>query len=203
MTTKQIVATVAVIVAVVAIYYAYQYPQFQSGVGGTSAVGTTFNSAKVAAISFAPAAPGATTTSILNGDANDRYVLSNFVACNNATSSFTAVTGTGLANLIFQAATTSTNAPVLVTNTNLVMNDIVATGTVAAGAASNFGGIVLAASSSVASTTAATGVNGFTQNANAGINAFKFVWSSGSYLTFVSNATNTAACTVGVYYLAS
>lgn len=169
----------------------------------SSPAGSTFNNAKIAAINLSPT-NNATTTSIYNSDTSNRYVLSNFANCSGATTTYTAVTGAGLPSYGWkiQAATTSTSAPVVVSNTNFVMNDVIATGTVASGVASDFGGIALVASSSIATTTiAGIGLSGYLNNAAAA--AFQFVWPAGTYLTFISNATSTASCTVGVYYLGS
>jgi hypothetical protein len=79
-----------------------------------------------------------------------------------------------IANLLIQAATTSAATPTLVTNTNLAANLSVSTTTTF---------------SSQSSTTIGAGV---LSN-----------WAAGSYMTFFSNATNTAACTVGVSYIPS
>ncbi len=189
-----------VVVLVVAIGGGYFFPKLENqeqqdqAVG--SPVGTTFANAKVAAINLFPT-NGATSTSVLNSDASDRFVIDNFVACTGATTTYAAVTGSALTSLgwIIKAATTSTLAPAVIGNTNLVMNDAIATGTVAAGVASDYGGVVLVASTSIASSSPL--VN------NAGAAAQMFRWAAGSYLTFWSNATNTANCTVGVHYLAS
>ncbi len=192
--TKNIIYVLGAIVIAGAILGAYLFPVAQTPVAiGTSPTGTTFSSQKIAAIAFVPSAAGATTTSILNTDANDRYVTSNFVNCTNATTSYTAITGGGLANLIIKAATTSTNAPAVVGNTNLAMNDTVATGTSAAGGAAF--PVVMVSSTSLPASPAVTN--------NVGAGAFAFLWASGSYLSFWANATNTAACIVGVQYSAS
>lgn len=195
---KAVLAALIAAVMAVGVYGGYKYlltPPLQVS-AGTAAAGSTFNTAKTAAIAMV-FTNGATSTSILNTDASDRFVISNFIACSSATSTYTAVTGAGLANWIIKAATTSTNAPAVISNTNLVMNDTVATGTVGAGVASDYGGIALVASSSIA-TTSPTGWIG-----NAAGSANQFRWATGTYLTYWSNATNTAACTVGVYYLPS
>lgn len=145
-----------------------------------SPAGATFSTAKVAAISWT-LATGATSTSVLNTDSSDRYVTTLNLGCQNVGNSFTPLTGAGLASLQVRAATTSTNAPAVISNTALV------------------GGAPLTVSTSsaqilIASSTA-SGPNG-TQN-------LSFVWTAGSYMTFWSNATNTAQCVVGVNYLQS
>lgn len=136
----------------------------------TNAVGTTGNTAKRFSVIFSLTSQSSTSTSILNTDGTDRIILSTFHTCNTLGSSFTPVTGSGLANLIIQAATTSTAAPTLLGNSNLVMNSIVATTTP---------GFELVSTSSTASS------------------EISRVWASGSYLTFNTNATNTATCEVG------
>lgn len=153
--------------------FGLSYPH-QSAVVG-SPVGATFNNAKFAGIVFAPATGSATTTSILNTDGSDRKIEDFTVDCSGVGTSLTAYTGTGLSGLSFTAATTSTASPVTVSNTNsLVMP--VATAT----------------------------VDVFNQTGTAtSTPALSRVWASGSYMTFVSNATNTAVCTVGVDYLGS
>lgn len=148
-----------------------------------SSVGSTFNTAKFAGIDWT-LTNGATSTSVLNSDASDRYVTSFEVGCQSVGTSLTAVTGAGLISLQISAATTSTSAPAVVSNTNLVG-----------------GGVMVIATSTPqfveASSTASTAVP------NTGRSTIANVWSAGSYMTFWSNATNTAACVVGVRYLAS
>ncbi len=165
-------------------------------IAGASPTGTTFNSAKVAAISWTPSTAAATSTSILNTDANDRYVIDNVIACGQATTSYTAITGGGLANLIFKAATTSTANPAVISNTNLIMSDTIATSSgIAPGATGGFPVILVASSSVPAASPILT--------SNVGVAGFWFDWPAGSYLTFWANATSTTACTVGVHYIAS
>lgn len=140
-----------------------------------SAVGTTFVTAKVAQINFSPATGTATSTSVYNSDDSDRIVTDAFVSCNTLGTSYTAYTGTGLASLQFFAATTSASAPAIVTNPNFAMNVVVAT---------------------------STPTDAFTATST-----YTFVpgrrWKTATYMTFFSNATNTAACTVGVHYVGS
>lgn len=145
-----------------------------------SPVGTTFNTAKIAAINWT-LGTGATTTSILNTDASDRYILSLEMGCQSVGTSQTPLTGAGLLALTVKAATTSTAAPAVISNTNIVGNS----------------GFTLGTSSAqfVISSSTAAGPGGFSGVAN--------VWLAGSYMTFWSNATNTAACVTGVRYLAS
>lgn len=175
------------VIAIIAIIGSYFYPKsvtttVEKTIVG-SAVGTTFNTAKVAQINFSPATAAATSTSILNSDDSARWVTDSFSYCSGVGTSKVAYSGGGLANLIFQAATTSTSNPNTVTNTNAVMNITIST-TTTGGFSSN--------ATTTATTTGAYGLYPGYQ-----------YWSSGSYMTFWSNATNTAACTVGVKYVPS
>lgn len=139
---------------------------------------TKFSSAKIAETGFAPADGSATSTSILNTDSTDRVVTGAFYYCNDLGTSKTAYTGTGLANLIFSIATTSTANTAIVSNSNYLLRSNVAT--TSAGA-----------SVYVSSTTTP-----FPDDSGR-------LWASGSYITVFSNATNTADCVAGVTYLAS
>lgn len=142
---------------------------------GNSPTGTKFATQRVSAVTWSLASSAATTTSLYNEDRNDRVIESTFVACDTVGTSRTAYTGAGLAALTIKSATTSANAPAIVTNTNLTTNfTAVATATV-----NMF---------DTTSTDPVLGDNGR-------------VWPSGSYLSFFSNATNTASCTVGVKYV--
>ncbi len=151
-----------------------------------SPAGTTFSNAKFAGVAINLASPGAngTSTSVLNTDAGDRYINTIKVGCEGVGTSRTAYSGTGLDVLTLRIATSSTSAPAANNNANPVG-----------------GGPLTVATSSTyfmeASTTASTAVP------NVGTSAISNIWATGSYLTFTANATNTAACTVGVDYFAS
>lgn len=136
---------------------------------------TTFNSAKLAEIGFSPATGSATSTSILNTDSTDRIVVDAFAYCDTVGTSRTAYSGGGLAALLFTAATSSTAAPVTNSNANYTMYNIVSTST----------------------------ANFFVSSTTIGVASYGRVWAPGTYMSFFSNATNTAACVVGVSYLAS
>lgn len=170
-TSIKIVLGVLILAALIGGYY---FPKTDMFAIGTSPTGSTFSNQKLAATVFAPSAVPATTTSIFNGDSNDRYVTSAFSYCGTVGTSLTPGSGTGLASLLFKAATTSTAAPTLVTNTNLTLSVTVSTSSPdSANATSTYG------------------------------TAFWQRWAAGSYMTFFSNATNTAVCTVGVNYVPS
>lgn len=149
-------------------------------VAATSPQGATFTTEKTAGIAIQLANPGAnaTTSSILNTDANDRYVSSFHFGCENIGTSKTAYTGAGLANLQGSIGTTSTSVPITPVFTfPVALNFNLGTGT------SN----LLVSSSTLATATSSNAM----------------VWPAGSYMTFQFNATNTAACTVGVDYFGS
>lgn len=169
-------------IAVVAIIGAYFYPKFPAILSGSTA-GSTFGSAKFAGIAVNLAAPGAnaTSSSLYNNDSGDRYISSIKAGCEGVGSSNTAYSGAGLAALTLSVATSSTAAPA--TNGNAIK---VGGGTVTLGTSTPF----------FAVSTSTIGTSG-------GIPAFYFVWNTGTYLTFTTNATNTALCTFGVDYFAS
>lgn len=178
MKTKIITAVVGIVIGLVAGFFLFDSENVLSLVSTSNS--TTFSSAKIAEVGFSPATGSATSTSILNTDSNDRIVTGSFFYCNNLGTSYTAYTGAGLTSLgvLFKAATTSTAAPATVSNVNLVLSATVAT--------TSAGSSVY-----VASTTTPFP------------NDVGRLWASGSYMTFFSNATNTATCVVGVQYLAS
>lgn len=153
---------------------------------GSSPAGTTFNTAKIAEIAVSPSAPGAnaTSSSILNTDANDRLILSEEIGCQGVGQSKAAYSGAGLAALTLSVATSSTASPAANANTNVVGSSAATIGT----STPNF---VMASS---------TASNGATSPGSALVSN---IWAAGSYLTLTFNATNTASCVVGVRYLAS
>lgn len=144
-----------------------------------SAAGTTFNSAKVAQVNMSPSTASATTTSLQNTDGSDRWVTDSFVNCTGDSTSKTFLTGTGLAALTLKTATTSVANLGLQGSTAYATNITVSTST-------NF--------TYNASTTPSVAI---------GTGAVAYLWKAGSYLTFLFNATSSAACTVGVHYLGS
>ncbi len=155
---------------------AYFYPSFSANqTASGSATGSTFTNAKAAAVVFAPADATATTTFMYNSDANDRYVTGINAACTGVGTSFTQISGAGLAALQFRAATSSTNTAVVIANTNNAAVVPVATSTP----------IMQVASSTIPT------------------NAYMQVWGAGTYMAITSNATNTAVCTVSLPYLPS
>lgn len=176
--TKSVFAVLGAVVIGLAIVGGYFYPKF-AAVGGSSA-GTTFNTAKFAGAvaSLASAGANGTTTSILNTDAFDRIVLDVEAGCEGVGSSKTAYTGTGLANLFVTVGTTSTAAPAAFPSGFNVV-----------------GGVNYNISTSTPNTLLAS--------STAGVSTTSIIWSAGSYLTYFTNATNTAACTFGSRYMGS
>lgn len=181
-TTEKIVLVVVGIIALAGLYY-----PIANNVAGTSTTGSTFSTAKFAAIAVNLASPGAngTTSSVLNTDANDRYVSSIKVGCEGVGTSLTAYTGAGLASLTLFAATSSTATPANnAFNTNKLGGGNLTIGT--------------------STTTFVEGSSTTQAGGTAGNNAAAYsVWPSGTYMVFTTNATNTALCTFGVDYFAS
>lgn len=139
---------------------------------GASPVGTQAGTAKLATINWSLATNAATTTSIFNNDRQDRIIQGSFIACTLVGTSKTPLTGTGLAALTVSSATSSTANPSTLTNANKVMN--------ATTVATSSPWVLATASAPSGST---------------------LVWPTQTYLSFASNATNTAQCVVGVNYL--
>lgn len=177
--TKSMIAIVVLVVLGIAIFGAYQYPKQHASLGASPS-GTTFNDSKTADISINLASPGAnaTSSSVLNGDVNDRFITSEKVLCQGVGTSQTAYTGAGLASLTITIATSSTASPTTNGNTNTLPVVTIATST------TQF---------AISSSTAGTPGNGLVTN----------VWKAGSYISFFANATNTATCIVGVNYSGS
>lgn len=145
-------------------------------IAGTTVQGSTGSTARqfnVYGVNLAAPGANATSSSILNTTGNDLYITSVKSGCENVGTSKAAYSGTGgIAALTFSVATTSTAAPI------------------AQGANTLNGGTFTIATSSVYFTSASsTAVQS---------GSFTAIWAAGSYLTFFTNATNTAVCTFGV-----
>lgn len=168
-----IIAVVAAVLIFGAGFYVAKLGSSTTQLAGTTPSGGTTSTSHFYSIAVNLVAPGAnaTTSSILNSSANDYYITSMDVGCEGIGYS-RGPAGSGYASLVVTAATSSTANPVINSNTN--------------GA-----GIVTIATSTPtfveASSTASTG-SSFTN----------YIWAAGSYLTFTTNATNTALCTFGV-----
>lgn len=177
---KAFIAIVCAVVIGVAIYGAYQFPQAQILAGASSPVGSTFNTEKQASVAINLATSGAnsTSTSITNTDSFDRYVSSFKLGCQSLGTSYSYGTQTGLASLQLSVGTTSASSPAQFSSRSAVaLNFAIATNSPD----------VLIASSTLATATS----------------SLASVWRSGDIMTFYFNATNTAACTVGVNYFGS
>jgi len=175
---NKIVISSLVVVAVLA-GFAGGYFFHRTLVSGSPA-GSTLTNAKFAGIVVNPSVPGAnaTSTSILNTDTFDRYVTGFSVGCENVGTSKTAYTGTGLANWQISIGTTTTAAPATFLSFAAIASSFnLSTST----------SDLIAASSTLQIATS----------------SLAMVWPTNTYMTFSFNATNTAACTVGVSYTGS
>lgn len=162
----------ALVVAAIAGAYLFPHavPSF-----GNAAAGSTFSSAKVAAININPQNRTSTSTSIYNGDASDRIITDAFVTCTGLTNMFGA-TDAGVINFQWGAATSSVAAP-----TNSILNN---------------------ALSAMNITVATSSADGYTATTTY-TSAFARRWAAGSHLIFQTNATSSSAsCQAGVHYLA-
>jgi hypothetical protein len=120
-----------------------------------------------------------TSTSIQNNTGSDVYATQLQYNCSGVGTSQTAYTGTGLASVTLKVASTYTShvsdtasSNTAVTNTNLAVSTTIATSS---------------ATTLVASSTL-----------SAGGSVLGTLIKAGSYVTFFTNATNTAVCNVGV-----
>lgn len=147
-------------------------------ISSASPAGSTFNYMKIAAITVAMTS--ATSSTVLNTDSNDRIVLSTEIGCEKVGSSNTLNTGTGLASLTVLVGTSSTATP---TATALFSPSL------------EIGNVTLATSSANFIFASSTAVTATSSSAS--------IWASGTYMAFVSNATNTAVCTFAVHYLST
>lgn len=171
--TKYILAFIGAVVIAGAIYGAYLYPKATQPFG-TSGQGTTLNSAKfygVAGVNLATPGANGTSTSILNNTGNDLYPTAIRAGCESVGTSKTAYTGAGLSSLQISVGTSSTAAPAAVPTT--LVNGAVIT---------------------IATSSPQFELNTIVTSSSLG----GAVWPSNTYMTFWSNATNTAMCTFGV-----
>lgn len=141
---------------------------------GVSSVGSSNFTARLASITMAPSTASATTTSILNNGGTDRAIESAFISCNTVGTSQTFTTGAGLSAWNLKIATTSVASTGLQGNTNYAADMSISTSTADAYSATS---------------------------TNPAPNPVSRIWPVNTYLTFLFNATNTAACTVGAHYL--
>lgn len=169
---------IGIVLAVIVAVGGYFYPKFSPSLGASA--GSTFLSAKFAGIVANLANPGAnaTSSSILNTDAGNRYVTGFRYGCSNVGTSKTAYTGAGLANLQITVGTTSTAAPAAIPSQAFLIANALNISTTSVNTASG-------------SSTPTVALGNAT------------IWPTGSYMTFWVNATNTAVCTFGVDYIGS
>lgn len=167
---------IAGIIVVLAIIGAYVYPKSTTTtvVRGVSGTAVTNSSARIATITMAPLLDAGTSTTILNTDGTDRAITSSVAYCTSVGTSRTYLTGaTGLSNLIVNMSTSSSASGNAGSNTNYASSLTIAT----------------------------TSVTAYTASSTEGATIYGRIWPTGTYLALTFNATNTAACTVGVYYL--
>lgn len=165
---------VSVIVVFLIAIGAYFFPKMNSFVGAVSPSGSYFNDQNASSIVFSPLT--GTSTSILNNGGSDRAITAIRIYCSSIGTSHTFLTGntgTGadLASWQLSAATTSIANLGLQGNANYIL----ASGTVISTSTGN--GLFY-----IASTT--EGVLAYASR----------IWPVNSYLTFNTNATNTATC---------
>lgn len=157
-------------------------PLVQNIQAGASPAGSTFNSQKILAVRMSLAA--GTTTSVYNGTGNDEYITGFAYACTGLGTSYTAYTGAALASLTVKAATTTTSLSASTPTSNTAANANLSITT-----------------TNIATTSSATAV--VSSSTIADITPSFMIVPAGSYLTFITNATNTAACTFSATVLGS
>lgn len=171
----------ALIAAVIAggVYGGYKYllvPQIQQ-VAGASPQGATGRSAyqyNIYGVNMAAPGANATSSSVLNNSGQNLFVTGLKANCTGVGTSKTAYTGAGLAALTFAIGTSTTaNPPTASSLGNEPGNSTLTVAT----SSTLFG---------MSSSTEASPGNG-----NPGI-----VWANNTYMTWQSNATNTAICTL-------
>jgi hypothetical protein len=176
-TTKLVISFVVGLLVGFFVYALLHPAVITQTTAGASPTGSTFTTAKFAAVTINLANTGqnGTSTSIINTDTNSRYVSSVKVGCTGVGTSLTAGNGTGLASLQLSIGTTSTSNPVSFVSGNPVVSGMV-----------------------IATTTS----NYFISSSTSGLTNGS-IWGAGMPMTFSWNATNTAVCTEGVEYIGS
>lgn len=168
-TSKTYLIVGAVVCLIVGMGIGYKFAPKNEIVGAISNPGVSNSNQQYASVTMAPATSAASTTSILN-TSSDRNITDSFVECQGVGTS-----GTSVANLSVQAATTSVSGLGLQGNTNYAFNSNVSTSTATVYVASSTEGVIQYVSR---------------------------IWPSGTYLTYIFNTTNSASCTVGSHYFA-
>lgn len=170
---------VFVVAVIIGLIVGYSFAPVQVENVSTSPAGTQSSTANFYSITV-DMSQVATTSSILNTSSNDKFVTGIRAGCESIGTSKTYTTGSGLAILTLTVATSSTASPVTTrTNTQIVGGSAITISTSTA----NF---------VISSSTAIGPVEAY------GSSAVNNIWASGSYMTFYTNATNTAHCTFGV-----
>lgn len=159
---------------------------FQDKVGGVSSVGVSNSTSRIASITMAPLTGAATTSSILNDSGTDRIITNTFGFCSSVGRSETFLTGnTAGGTFITSAGWVLSGATTTVANQGLQGN-------------ANFG------SNGISFSTTSPAVTAYNASSTEGVLQFvSRIWPVNTYYTFLFNATNTAACTVGVNYILS
>lgn len=160
---------VSVIVVLLVAVGGYFYPKAHILAGAVSPSGSYYNDQNASSIVFTPST--GTSTSILNNGGSDRAIIATRAYCSSIGTSQTFTTGVGLTSngWTLLAATTSVANQGLQGNTNYILNGFI-------GTTSPLGTYYLASTTE--------GV----------IQYVARIWPVNTYLTFNSNATNTATC---------
>lgn len=185
-TTSKVIGALVGALLLLAIFAFLNHSSQPGLVSATAPQGATYLTGNWAGVTVNLAAPGtnATSSSILNNSTNDYYVTAIKVGCEGVGSSNTAYVGGGLSALTLKVSTSSTAAPAVLANNNLV----------------GVGAMTIGTSTPTfveASSTASTALP------NTGSSLVANIWPANTYMTFTVNATNTATCTFGVDYISS
>lgn len=111
------------VIMLLVIVGAYVYPRQSPQLAGASPAGSTFTTSKEASVVYLPATSAASSTSILNTDANNRFITSGTVACfgtNGQGGTFTVATTT-IPNLGLQGNTNYAENIVATTTTSSLL----------------------------------------------------------------------------------
>lgn len=164
---------VVLIVLSVGLYFHSPKSTAQFTAGVTSSAGVTNSTAKLFSVTMSPSVASATTTSLLNSDSTDRMITGNILGCTGVGNSQAYLTGAGLltGGWALQFSTSTVGSTGLQGNLNYAGNISIATSSAWLQQASSTLGV---------------------------LGAVGLVWPASTYLNFTFNATNTAACTIGV-----
>lgn len=188
MTNNKVIYVSLVVIALLALggYYFPKSPMLVGAVPNTSSTGTTNSARQFSSIVMNPSTGTATSSFLTNTSGTDRIITDEYVNCSNATTTYTAYTGAGLANFLLRSATTTTanigtTTDIATINSNWVANIVVPTSTSAT--TGQFG--------------ATPGVPAFVASSTEGQLVYTSrIWPAGSVLMMEFNATSSATCTV-------